>query len=342
MTKSKFFDQERQIAIEAIIKAAYLGKKVQAEMIKTGAGSLQKQDRSPVTIADFGSQAIICRYLQRAFPEDQIVAEENSSLLKNPENSHLLQGTVKYVEEAVEEQVGNEKVCDWIDLGNGRTEERFWTLDPVDGTKGFLRGDQYAVALALIVQGQVKLGLLACPNLPSLNLEDQDSETSNKGMIYWAVAGEGAGCLNLEGKEQGPLRVSDRNKPSDLQLIESFESGHSNHQIHERIASHLGITRPVIRMDSQAKYGLIASGAVDAYLRFPSSATPDYREKIWDHAAGSLIVKEAGGMVSDIYGRSLDFSQGKKLSSNQGILASNGKVHQMLVESLSQQGIYPF
>ena len=50
--------------------------------------------------------------------------------------------------------------------------------------------------------------------------------------------------------------------------------------------------------------------------------SPDYREKIWDHAAGSIIVREAGGVVSDIFGNGLDFSQGKMLESNSGVLAA--------------------
>ena len=59
-----------------------------------------------------------------------------------------------------------EQVCRWIDHGGGsQYSERFWTLDPIDGTKGFLRGEQYAVALALIVDGRVAVAALACPNL---------------------------------------------------------------------------------------------------------------------------------------------------------------------------------
>lgn len=77
-----------------------------------------------------------------------------------------------------------------IDRGNytgGRTG-RFWTLDPIDGTKGFLRGDQYAVCLALIDNGQVQVGVLGCPNLPrSLAREDQEV-----GCIYASVRGQGA------------------------------------------------------------------------------------------------------------------------------------------------------
>ena len=71
-----------------------------------------------------------------------------------------------------------ETLCHWIDAGNGAVKQRFWTLDPIDGTKGFLRNDQYAVALALIEDGEVKVGALACPALP-FKLDDPASPTNS-------------------------------------------------------------------------------------------------------------------------------------------------------------------
>src|SRR5258708_40047252 len=60
-----------------------------------------------------------------------------------------------------------------------------WTIDPVDGTKGFLRGDQYAVCVSLIVDSEVKLGVIGCPNLPV----DQDDPEGKRGCIFVAVKG---------------------------------------------------------------------------------------------------------------------------------------------------------
>ena len=65
-----------------------------------------------------------------------------------------------------------------------------------------------------------------------------------------------------------------------------------------------------------------------------SPEKPEYREKIWDQAAGSIIVEEAGGMVTDLDGRKLDFGQGQSLSKNRGICASNGKVHDQILKAL--------
>jgi 3'(2'), 5'-bisphosphate nucleotidase len=53
-----------------------------------------------------------------------------------------------------------EQVCNWIDHNRVDPGRCFWTLDPIDGTKGFLRGEQYVVALALVVDGQVQIGVL--------------------------------------------------------------------------------------------------------------------------------------------------------------------------------------
>ena len=91
------------------------------------------------------------------------------------------------------------------------------------------------------------------------------------------------------------LTVSRRDQPADARFCESVESGHSAQGDAAAVAARLGITTPPLRMDSQAKYAVVARGEADIYLRLPTRA--DYREKIWDHAAGALIVTEAGGIV---------------------------------------------
>ena len=87
-------------------------------------------------------------------------------------------------------------------------------------------------------------------------------------------------------------------------------------------------------MDSQAKYGSIARGAGDLYLRLPVRA--DYEEKIWDHAAGDVIVREAGGAVTDAEGRPLDFSRGRTLRGNKGVVAAPREVHAQVLEAVKE------
>lgn len=115
-------------------------------------------------------------------------------------------------------------------------------------------------------------------------------------------------------------------------FCESVEAAHSSHGDQAAIAKKLGIANPSVRMDSQAKYGSIARGAGDLYLRLPVRA--DYEEKIWDHAAGDLIVREAGGEVTDSEGKRLDFSRGRTLSGNKGVVAAPRGVHGVVLDAV--------
>ena len=314
---------EKEIAVDVVRKAVRLCQQVQSEMV--GTDSIEKADRSPVTVADFGSQALICHAIGDAFPEDIIVAEEDSQALQK--DTSLLERVVNYVNRYTATGAHNRQtVCDWIDRGLGEVSQRFWTLDPIDGTKGFLRGDQYAIALALIVDGEVKLGVLGCPNLPQ-NLGDAQAE---RGCLFVAVQGQGTQMLPLNTDISQRIHVSQ----TPHRFAESVESAHSDQDAHLEIARELGITEPPIRMDSQVKYGLVARGDASVYLRLPNPATPDYRECIWDHAAGMIVVEEAGGKVTDTKGRELDFLQGRRMTGNRGIVATNGELHPRVLESI--------
>nr|MCU0232201.1 3'(2'),5'-bisphosphate nucleotidase [Acidobacteriota bacterium] len=179
------FDRERRIAAGAVLEAARLAVAVRAERVAPQA--LAKADRSPVTIADFGSQAVICRLLRRAFPADPIVAEEAADALREPGGAATLAAVTEQVRR-LEPTADRDAVCAWIDAGGGAVGPRFWTLDPIDGTKGFLRDDQYAIALALVVDGRVEVAALACPALPLA----ADRPAAPVGTIFVAVRGEGA------------------------------------------------------------------------------------------------------------------------------------------------------
>ena len=87
-------------------------------------------------------------------------------------------------------------------------------------------------------------------------------------------------------------------------------------------------------MDGMCKYGIVARGDASFYLRIPGRKS--YVEKIWDHAAGFIMVLEAGGKVTDINGLPLNFTMGRTLDTNRGILASNGRIHQQVLDSLNR------
>ncbi len=313
------YEQEKQVAIQAAIAAAQLCEQVRRDIPQ----AIEKQDKSPVTIADYGSQALICKAIGEAFPDDPIVAEEDAAALRDPAMADNLTKATHYIKTLIPD-ASAEQVVDWIDRGNGDVGPRYWTLDPIDGTKGFLRQDQYAVALALVEAGEVKVGVLACPCFPL--------PTGEVGALFVAVRGEGATMMPLAGGEAQPLHVVSAGNISNLRFVESVESGHGDHSRQEAVAKAVGISATSVRMDSQAKYGAVACGMAALYLRLPSPKTPDYREKIWDHAAGSIVVEEAGGRVTDMYGLPLDFSEGAKMVDNQGVIVSNGAIHDTVLE----------
>lgn len=324
------YSEEKRVAVEAVTLAAELCMAVRAEMI--GADALQKDDKSPVTIADFGAQALVCQRLLAAFPQDTIVGEEDSTDLQKPENRVKLVQVTEFVRR-FQPDATPETLCHWIDAGNGAVKQRFWTLDPIDGTKGFLRNDQYAVALALIEEGEVKVGALACPALP-LKLGDPASPI---GVVFVAVRGQGAAMAALHSDQFVTIHVTGETDKTGLRFAESVEAAHGDQARQEALAQATGISQPSLRMDSQAKYGIVARGDAALYLRLPSPKSPDYRENIWDHAAGSLIVEEAGGRVTDMFGQSLDFASDRKMHHNRGVIVSNGPLHSPVIETLARQ-----
>jgi 3'(2'), 5'-bisphosphate nucleotidase len=346
------YQDELKVAELAVQRATILTKKVFHEKAK---GTVSKDDKSPVTIGDFGAQALIIQAIKKNFPKDEIVGEEEASSLReqktlssriwelvkdvkldDPESDSVLGGPVP----------SEDAMLDAIDQGNsaGGAKGRIWALDPIDGTKGFLRGGQYAVCLALIVDGDVKVGVLGCPNLPiddsvplTEDIGGNQTDGEGKGVLFSAVLNQGAQSRPLSKGSLGPkssLSVRHITDVSKAVFCESVEPGHSSKGDNADIAELLGIKTKPIQMDSQAKYGSLARGAGDLYLRLP--VRKDYQEKIWDHAAGDLIVREAGGEVTDANGKRLDFSLGRTLKDNKGVVAAAKNAHAEVLKAVQQ------
>lgn len=311
---------ERLTAVRAVRDAAAVCRAVRAALGPELAAT--KADRSPVTVADYASQALISLALAEAFPDDAIVGEESSGGLTADVPAELVRAVVAQVR-SIRPEVDLESICWALDRCGepGGPAGRHWALDPVDGTKGFLRNQQYAVALALIEDGVVRLGVLACPNLSAA----ASAAGAPIGTLFVAESGRGAQQLGLAADAPGrPVQVSRASGFRGARYTESFEAGHSSQGVASAIATRLGITAAPLRMDSQAKYGLVARGEVELYLRLPHG---DYVEQVWDHAAGSLIVEEAGGRVSDFTGAPLDFTTGRRLERNRGVVAAPAALH---------------
>ncbi|MBA4031315.1 MAG: 3'(2'),5'-bisphosphate nucleotidase [Planctomyces sp.] len=334
------YTHELSIALLAVRQAAELCRSVQR---KIGSDSISKSDKSPVTIADFASQAVILEAIGKAFPADCLVAEEASEVLQ-AEPEHL--GQVLELVRRFHPQATGDELCAWIDRGQGAgATSRYWTLDPIDGTKGFLRKEQYAIALALYDEGRLVLGVLGCPNLPADPAQPliNPTETSTDmptghaaGGLFYAVRGAGAFVASLDGRSlPRPIQVSTATEVANYRMCESAEAAHSRHDASASIATSLGVSGQPVRMDSQAKYACVASGRAEVYLRLPTK--PGYVECIWDHAAGVMVIEEAGGTVTDIHGQPLDFSQGRHLTANQGVVATNGPHHDRILAAVAAQ-----
>ncbi len=325
MTTTQTISDELMTALAAVRQASFVCQAVQGRLVSPE--TIEKKDKSPVTVADFASQAVVCALLGE---EAQVVGEEDAKELRGDER--VLNAVVEQVSQSMGKPVSVETVLSWIDRGGAAApaDGRYWTLDPIDGTKGFLRAEQYAVALGLIEKGQVIAGVLGCPNLPN--------HRGGKGALLIAERGRGAAILTLDdeisAQEPVAIRVSDLVDPSAARFCESVESGHSDQDQSVQIAKALGITTEPVRMDSQCKYATVARGEAQIYLRLPTR--PGYEEKIWDHAAGLIVVEEAGGTVTDITGKPLDFGQGGTLKANRGVVATNGPIHDQVIAAIAK------
>jgi len=314
-------------AIEAVRAASRVCREVQRRLVS--AETLEKKDKSPVTVADFASQAVISRYLTAMAEECPLVAEESADELRLDENAEL---RAAVTERAKTQWDGatDETVLEAIDRGQAPCDGtgKYFTLDPIDGTKGFLRGEHYAIALGMIEDGIVTAAAMGCPNLRG--------PAGQRGVVFIAAKNAGVLAMSLTGEIDATqvVTVSGNTDPAQIRFCQSVVKAHSHKGRAAQVAEILGVTAEPVAMDSQCKYGLVARGDAELYLRIPRDDV--YVEKIWDHAAGSLVVTEAGGTVTDVNGKPLDFSHGRLLEANRGVVASNGSNHDAVIEALQQ------
>ncbi|KAM7513844.1 hypothetical protein LguiA_003427 [Lonicera macranthoides] len=341
---SMSYAPELAAAKKAASLAARLCQKVQKALLQSDVQS--KSDKSPVTVADYGSQVLVSFVLQKELPVNtfSLVAEEDSGDLCKEEGQETLQRITKLVNDIIASDgtygvspLSKEDVISAIDSGKseGGPHGRHWVLDPIDGTKGFLRGDQYAIALGLLDEGKVVLGVLGCPNLPLASIANNDAPLDKVGCLFAAQVGCGTYMHSLDDDDSSAskVHVSTTENPEEASFFESFEAAHSLHSLSSSIAKKLGVKAPPVRIDSQAKYGALSRGDGAIYLRFPHKG---YREKIWDHAAGCIVVTEAGGVVTDAGGKPLDFSKGRYLDLDTGIIVTNQKLMPSLLKAVRQ------
>ncbi|KAI8050342.1 hypothetical protein BDF22DRAFT_696694 [Syncephalis plumigaleata] len=320
------FAKERAVALDAVQRAMSVCRQVYCHLRTDD--TEYKSDASPVTVADYAAQAV------------KIVGEEDAAGLhdlQQPHIVHLRERITTLANSVLDSKRTTEQLLAAIDRGQyeGGSQGQHWTLDPIDGTKGFVRGGQYAVCLALIEDGRVQLGVLGWSlyeAAESVGAGTSDDGIGERGVLFVATRGHGAYQRTANSTVEHPIQSISSNSGSDhatdfteTRLCESWESSHSDHGITEKIRAALGIKARPVRLDSQCKYGVVARGEADIYLRLPTRA--DYVEKIW-------AMEEAGARITDVDGRPLQFGCGRYLSNNRGIVVAPHDKHAALLEAL--------
>lgn len=328
-------DQLLQAATEAVALASQVTRSVQQKLDRVR--SITKDDASPVTVGDFAAQAVVAHHLTQKLGSIVLVGEESSSFLREPEHSAHLEAALDAAQ-LVWPDATRDTFLEAIDLGTQEPNSAsgFWTLDPIDGTKGFLRGQHYAIALAFIEGQGPTVAAMATPNL-SADLQAPLNNPDPIGTVFAARTGRGV-TQATTGAEPGQLRDRREDSPRSLRVCASSEKAHNSSSKTDQIATNAANKARLenvehVKLDSQAKYAVVARGQADAYLRLPRKQ--GYVERIWDHAAGALIAQEAGCAITDIAGKKLDFSYGRGLEQNEGIVCAPPMMHELLLQSIA-------
>ncbi len=348
---------ELKWAVEAVGLAGRVCKWVQQHPM--GVGRVDKGDGSPVTVGDFAAQAVVARVLGERLGAGVVgglamVSEEDSAFLREEAGGGtLLRVVLALRQSGVWADATGEGVIEAIDRGAGkrvpeatRAGERhgaFWTLDPIDGTKGFVRGQQFAVCLAKVVDAQPRVAAVACPNLCADAARGVEVVADDAGIVVAAEEGRerGVWCVvpgSGRAGEWGWTWVKrEMLKDGDVsRLVRSGERGHSDRAGMDRIIEGMGRVEVGQEADGQCKYAMVALGRADLYLRVPPRT--GYRENVWDHAPGVMLVRRAGCVATDIRGRELEFD-GVKLERTNGIIAGEPGTHARALRAATELGI---
>ncbi|KAF7547054.1 hypothetical protein G7046_g9127 [Stylonectria norvegica] len=343
------YAKELTVAFGAVQKAAQLSQSIVSAKDK---GVIEKEDLSPVTVADFAVQALLTATVKDAFPGDRVVGEEDATdLRKNP----VLMGRVWELLGRIAQEdttlcklpASQEQMCDLIDecgASSPGSQGRTWIFDPIDGTKAYVRGELYAINVALLVDGKQTVGVVGCPNMSihaQAPLQNQNIDPSGEGCIVFAVKDHGAYIRPMNGSvdsvhmrklssvPQG-LRTQDVRFVTSVSIVDSALDG-----IHEIVADRLGVPFPGCDLVPWVlRWAVLALGlgntTIWVYKR------KDRYAKAWDHAGAMLLFEETGGKITDVIGRDIDLTAGRKLTDNFGFVAAPADIHGEVLEVVHQ------
>ncbi|HLA13002.1 MAG TPA: 3'(2'),5'-bisphosphate nucleotidase CysQ [Pyrinomonadaceae bacterium] len=197
-----------------------------------------------------------------------------------------------------------------LDTSRRLRKDRVWMVDPLDGTNGFIDGNgDFAVQIGLAEGGACVMGVVYQPVT---------------GSVYHAVRGGGS-WIQLG---DSPPRRAQVSTNDDLQKMTLAASRSHRSPRMDQVVRALGVTREVRRGSVGVKVGLIIEQQCDLYVHLSP------RTKQWDTCAPDIILKEAGGRLTDLFGAELRYNDAEVQNRN-GLVASNGLVHAETLSTLS-------
>lgn len=346
------YRRELEVAIAVAQTAAYLSREVfsTAQTYATaGTFDLTKADSTAVTVADFAIQALLTRTLGDAFAEDSFIGEESADELRK--NPNLLSRVLAVLAQCAGSTLFRDAddLCDVIDScvqvtpGVGAGAGRIWVFDPIDGTKTFIRGEQYAINIALIEGGRQVLSVVACPLL-SVDVKapvlDDSVDPTGRGCILYAVRGHGAYSRPLLGDpgevqpQRLPRHADNATSAEDLRSVTCWALLDSGVDVvHKGVADRLHVQFPGCDLLGWVpRWAIMAVGAANMTVWVYKKR--DRYAKIWDHAGAMLLFEEVGGKVTDVHGKDIDMTAGRTLKANFGFVAAPSKIHHIVLSAV--------
>lgn len=314
--------------LQAVRRAVVLCREVQHNSLRSmNKLNQDKQDSEPVTIADYGAQAIICRALAHHFPDDAVLSEEAGSQFLELTSDKQKAEIINLLTTILDVNVTQDEIVSWLDHGSNTSAARTWIIDPIDGTKGFVAMRHYAIGVGIVENGQPTGGIIAAPGYG-----DGVSGDDNEGLLFYIKEGKAYQEPILGGDAQA---VSVSQRTDNLHIVQSFEKKHASKSRMAIVREKAGMAEAnIYELDSMEKYALVANGDADVYLRLPNLDNKRPHMS-WDHAPGVALVLAAGGMATDVDGSPLNFSEGRILP-NKGMVISNGHVHEQLLAAVAE------
>jgi len=298
--------------------------------------STAKSDGSPVTAADMVVQLLVLHGLRERIGAVRVIAEETPASLGDDSAAWSL------VVQALEE------CAPWSGLAPVTAEEAkrrllwgrddssdapYWSLDPIDGTSGWVAGRAYATCLGFIENDRCLAGGIAMSPPPR---EWNTLPSLADGLFLTATLGAGCHLRSAAGPDLGRVVHRVRRGPcaSPPVWLCSVRGGSRTERGRRVLDRALPDTKHV-PIDSQCKYGLVALGHGDLAFRVakPGSAP----EQAWDHAAGMLVASESGAATSDIFGVAPHFGADGVMRGTTGTLACAGEHHAAIVAAIAQE-----